>query len=569
MVREGSSPGSPGPASPALWALPAIVIAAGTVAAVVLAPAAARMPVAWLGAVAFVAVALSCGAAARRGREVARLRATVAEQRTALERQEAETVRLAETLLPDVVARLRKGEFPEDVLASLDAADAYGPGLTPQFRAAHRAVLRSVVEAVTAEEDLRDSAQRAFVNIARRVQAIVHQQAQELREMEDRHGRSPSVFGDLLRLDHGTALIGRLADSIAVLGGARPGRQWSRAVPLYSVLRGAMSRIIDYQRVELHSVSEVAVIGPAVEPLIHALAELLDNATRYSPPQTKVHLTAVDVTAGIAVEIEDGGVSMSEEARGRAERMLRQAQEGIDLNDLGETPRLGLAVVGRLSQAYNFRVSLRSSAYGGVRAVLVVPQDLITTVSSATGVAHGIGTASGPRGALSPAARRAAREPSRPASGPRAPEPDPDAPVVTERTANGLPQRRRKNRVTAPPTAPAAPAPAAAAPATASGGAPTTRTATEPEPAPQVQPGMWLAAFQGGLSGDSKPGAEQAGAEQTGADRPGAEQAGADPTGAGWTGSDQTSADQTGAGQTGADQTSDASPAEASKGEQA
>ena len=123
-----------------------------------------------------------------------------------------------------------------------------------------------------------------------------------------------------------------------MLGGARPGRQWSKAVPLYSVLRGAMSRIIDYQRVELHSVSEVAVVGPAVEPLIHALAELLDNATRYSPPQTRVHLTAVEVQSGIAIEIEDGGVSMSEEARKRAERMLRQAQQGIDLNDLGETP---------------------------------------------------------------------------------------------------------------------------------------------------------------------------------------------------------------------------------------
>ncbi|GGU41733.1 ATPase [Streptomyces lavendofoliae] len=497
--------------------MPAVVIAAGTAVAVALVSGPARTPVAWLGAGAFVAVALACGAAARRGRELARLRVTVAEQRTALARQEAETVRLADTLLPDVVRRLREGEFPEDVLASLEAHDAHGPGLTPEFRAAHLAVLRSVLDAVVAEEDLRESAQRAFVNIARRVQAIVHQQAQELRDMEDRHGQSPSVFGDLLRLDHGTALIGRLADSIAVLGGARPGRQWNRAVPLYSVLRGAMSRIIDYQRVELHSVSEVAVVGPAVEPLIHALAELLDNATRYSPPRTRVHLTAVDVNAGIAIEIEDGGVSMSEEARNRAERMLRQAQQGIDLNDLGETPRLGLAVVGRLSQAYDFQVSLRSSAYGGVRAVLVVPQDLITTTSAATGIAHGIGTSSGPRGALTPAAgdtggatggaTTGVTGPSRPATGPSGP----DAPAVTERTPSGLPQRRRKTRVTAPASA-AAPAvpPAPDGAAGPAGASTTTRTAaTEPEPAPHVQPGMWLAAFQSGLSGDSRTGADQ------------------------------------------------------------
>ncbi|MFD9333844.1 sensor histidine kinase [Streptomyces sp. NPDC060028] len=502
MVREGSSPGGTGPSSPVAWALPVLVTAAVAVAAVAVVSAPARTPVAWIGAAAFVAVALACGEAARRGKAVAALRATVAAQEATLSRQQAETVRLAETLLPDVVERLRKGEFPEDVLASLEDPGRHQPGLTTEFRNAHHAVLRSVLDAVVAEEDLRDSAQRAFVNIARRVQAIVHQQAQELREMEDRHGQTPAVFGDLLRLDHGTALIGRLADSIAVLGGARPGRQWSKAVPLYSVLRGAMSRIIDYQRVELHSVSQVAVIGPAVEPLIHALAELLDNATRYSPPQTKVHLTAVDVNSGIAIEIEDGGLSMSEEARKRAERMLRQAQEGIDLTDLGETPRLGLAVVGRLAQAYNFRVSLRSSAYGGVRAVLVVPQDLITTVTTATGVAHGIGTSSGPRAALEPAAPDRANHVDRadradladraqpmprPATGPQPPAAtdEDEAPAVTERTPNGLPQRRRKTRATAPAEA------AAAQPAAAS----------VPEQA-EAQPGLWLAAFQSGLSGD-------------------------------------------------------------------
>ncbi|MEV6399027.1 ATP-binding protein [Streptomyces sp. NPDC051907] len=463
MVRQETSTGSLRPAASFVWLLPVAVTAAAAAVAVSVVSESARTPVLWVGLAALVAVAGACAEAARRGQAVSQLRQQLAEQEAVLARQRAESARLAGELLPQVVERLRRGEFPEDVLASLDAP------------AEHLAVLRSVLDAVAAEEDLRESAQRAFVNIARRVQAIVHQQAQELREMEDRHGRTPEVFGDLLRIDHGTALIGRLADSIAVLGGARPGRQWSKAVPLYSVLRGAMSRIIDYQRVELHSVSEVAVVGTAVEPLIHALAELLDNATRYSPPQTKVHLTAVDVQSGIAVEIEDGGVSMSEEARMRAERMLRQAQQGIDVNDLGETPRLGLAVVGRLSQAYGFQVSLRSSAYGGVRAVLVVPQALITTASAATGLAHGIGASSGPR----PAGSLAVERPARPATGPMIA--DDEVPVVTERTTNGLPQRRRKTPVTAPA--------AIAAP--------------EPEAAPAVQPGMWLTAFQNGLAGDT------------------------------------------------------------------
>ena len=123
--------------------------------------------------------------------------------------------------------------------------------------------------------------------------------------MEEDHGRNPEVFDDLLRIDHGTALIGRLADSIAVLGGGRPGRQWPKPVPLYSVLRGAMSRILEYRRIELSSIAKVSVKGIYVEPVIHAAAELLDNATRYSPPQTKVHVTAIEVQTGVGIEIED------------------------------------------------------------------------------------------------------------------------------------------------------------------------------------------------------------------------------------------------------------------------
>ncbi|GAA1172254.1 signal transduction histidine kinase [Kitasatospora gansuensis] len=464
-----------------MWFLPPVVMAAAAVGAASAASADARGGVVWCGVVGTVAVAVVAAEAARRGRALAALRERYARQegelRHRLARQEAETVRLARVTLPETVARLQRGEFTEDVLRAYEPHDGV---VGPEFQAARQAVLRTVLEAVDAEEGLRESAQRAFVNIARRVQAIVHRQAEDLREMEDRHGNDPAVFDDLLRLDHGNALVGRLADSIAVLGGARPGRQWSRAVPLYSVLRGGISRILDYQRVELHPVSEVAVVGPAAEPLIHALAELLDNATRYSPPHTNVHLTAVEVQTGIAIEIEDGGLSLSEEGRARAERMLKEAQAGIDLNDLGETPRLGLAVVGRLAQEYGFQVSLRPSAYGGVRAVLIVPQDLITTAPA--GRAHGVVPGSRP----GPATLLGSAGGSRPWGSRTVPalavEPPLGTPAVGEPTPNGLPQRRRH----AAPSRTGAPggsaAPAAAAP---------------------VQPGVWLAAFHEGVNGNA------------------------------------------------------------------
>lgn len=565
MVRAGSSPG---PAQRP-WLLPTATVALASLCALVFVPSDGRWALAGCGLVATAMVAVLSAEVVRRGRALAALgHERLADEeflRRRLGTQEAQLLYLAEELLPRGVARIQNGDFIEDILK--DSAAPQGT-VTPEFQAAAQAALRAVLEAVDAEEALRESAQRAFVNIARRVQAIVHRQAQDLRAMEDRHGEEPGVFDDLLRLDHGNALVGRLADSIAVLGGARPGRQWGRAVPLYSVLRGAMSRILDYQRVELHPVSEVAVVGPAVEPLIHALAELLDNATRYSPPHTRVHLTAAEVQSGIAVEIEDGGLSLSEEGRARAERMLREAQAGIDLNDLGETPRLGLAVVGRLAQANGFQVSLRPSAYGGVRAVLIVPQDLLTSTPGSTGMAHGIGAVSGPRRtaedgpqrgrhrslpsermrsvapvASSPASLGAVRTDAGPAQG-FSPSlvADPDDPDVVHGgdaaalgdgsgepeprpSATGLPQRRRRalrsdladRRASAARTADRSVPPS---------GGPTQQDPRATAPGQdleqeRVQPGLWLAAFQSGVN-DPPANAPRAGKDADAAREPGA-----------------------------------------------
>ncbi|MFD8597348.1 ATP-binding protein [Kitasatospora sp. NPDC059646] len=513
MLRPGSSPGNRLPAAVLVGLLPAVVIGATVALASSAGPRQAISGILLCGLVGAAAVAAAGLEAARRGRALDQARAAGAQQeeelRRRLARQQAGMLDLAKNELPEAVNRLQRGEFITDVLRSYEQRHVAEVG--EDFHEARHAVLRATLDAVDNEEAMRESAQRAFVNIARRVQAIVHRQAVDLRQMEDRHGDLPAVFDDLLILDHGNALIGRLADSIAVLGGARPGRQWNRPVPLYSVLRGGISRILDFRRVELHPVSEVAIVGPAVEPLIHALAELLDNATRYSPPQTDVHLTAVEVQTGIAIEIEDGGLSLGEEGRARAERMLEEAQSGIDLNDLGETPRLGLAVVGRLARAYGFQVSLRPSAYGGVRAVLIVPQRYITT-APAPSRAHGIGRMATehpmavkqhptePENRLwtEPAEAAATHTPSggfaAAAAFPSAathqrtvPAPSPaedDYPVVTERTANGLPQRRRH----AAPLRPSAPA------------APRPRQAPAPAPEP-VQPGLWLAAFTEGVNG--------------------------------------------------------------------
>ncbi|MFD9123213.1 sensor histidine kinase [Kitasatospora sp. NPDC059571] len=445
--------------------LPPAAVAVCTAVATSVVDAAARVPLGLSGGAATAAAALMSVQTVRRGRAIAALEERCAAQESSFAQRltlhRSAALSLARVLLPQAVGRLQQGYLADEVLAHT----SYPAGLDPEFKAAQEEVLHLVVEAVQAEEELRDSSRRAFVNVARRVQAIVHQQARDVREMEDRHGEDNEVFGDLLHLDHGTALIGRLADSIAVLGGARPGRQWPQDVPLFGVLRGAMSRILDYRRVEIHSVVDLAVVGSAVEPLIHAIAELLDNATRYSPPLTRVHLTAVQVQSGVAVEIEDGGVGLSEEARVRAEQVLSQSSLGLDLNDLGENPRLGLSVVGRLAQANGFQVSLRPSAYGGVRAVLIVPQELITA---------GMVSADAPPAAPAPTPA--------PSATPRQPGIAPPQASV-ERNGRGLPQRRR--RITAGPDLHSAVPP-------------------QSPPAQAVEPGLWLNDFLQGDAGEER-----------------------------------------------------------------
>ena len=513
MVSVQSPPGGRELPYARVLLLPAILMAAVTGTGVALVTGSARIAVGLCGAGATLLVIAVAAVAVRRGRMVRDLRAEHARRTASLEQRIAahdqEFTRLGTEILPAALYRLRGGESPDEVIRNEIDGDAEWRELPKS----QRDLVHMVLEIVDREEALRDSSQRSFVNIARRVQAIVHQQNKELREMEEDHGRNPEVFDDLLRIDHGTALIGRLADSIAVLGGSRPGRVWPKPVPLYSVLRGAMSRILDYRRIELHSIAKANVNGVSVEPVIHACAELLDNATRYSPPHTKVHVTAVEVQTGIAIEIEDGGVSLSEESRAKVEDMLAKAQASVDLQELGDSPRLGLAVVGRLSTMYKMHIALRQSAYGGVRAVIVVPRDMLS-IEPAPGLAHGIGAAAVPTmdtGGVEGPNRKPKRR--RPTTGPRVPssaeEMDPgmedDVPVVTEWTPNGLPQRR--SRMKTPLSQRMAEAAAAEAAAEAAmAAAPVWQP--EPEPAKELPPpGMWVEAFMAGLKRDPDPNA--------------------------------------------------------------
>ncbi|MFB6890921.1 sensor histidine kinase [Kitasatospora sp. NPDC056327] len=388
--------------------------------------------------------------------EVTAARAEAARARAEAEAERAERAvldRLTDEVLPGVVRRLRAGSTVDSALA--DHREH------PQ-----RVLLRAVAEEIGHGERLRAAALAVCATAAGRVQALATSMHAELREMQHRHDEE--VLGDLLSLDHATARAGRTADSIAVLTGARSGRRWGRPIPVESVLRGALGRIGAYQRVRLHSASTAAVAGFAAEGVMHALAELLDNATTFSAPPAEVHVYVEEVPAGLAITVEDSGLGLSDSWLRRAERAV--SAEPLDLSTLSAGTRIGLAVVGVLARKHGLQISFRPSARGGTGVVMLIPQQLVTHPAQdpvpAPAPAERAAVAA-PRPALTPA-RPAAVAAGRPVD-PGAPAaqvpasasvPAPAVVAGARVTDSGLPQRRRGQTLAAaaPVAAPAGPA---------------------------------------------------------------------------------------------------------------
>ncbi|NBM21227.1 sensor histidine kinase, partial [Streptomyces sp. GC420] len=316
-----------------------------------------RQPALWVAA---AGVLVLCAALV----VAVRARWTVRALRERIATFEVESDRYADETVPALLARLRAGDSAQTALEALP--------LPP--KGAVRRALTAVADELGRSEAMRAAAVAACANASGRMQALATGMLADLREMEHRHS-DPDVLSDLLHLDHRTAQAGRLADSIAVLTGARSGRRWAKPIVMESILRGAMGRIGGYQRVRLHSTSEVAVAGHAAEGVMHALAELMDNAANFSPPTAEVHVYVEEVPAGLVITVEDSGLVMSEVALRRAERAV--SADAGDLAGLSGT-RLGLAVVGRLARKHGLSVSFRPSARGGTGALMMIPQELLT-----------------------------------------------------------------------------------------------------------------------------------------------------------------------------------------------
>ncbi|HEY0540434.1 MAG TPA: nitrate- and nitrite sensing domain-containing protein [Actinoallomurus sp.] len=277
---------------------------------------------------------------------------------------------LANERLPAVIRRLRRGE-EVDVAAEAPPL-SFSTREIDQVGQAFNAARRTAIQGAVEEAALRRSISDVFLNLARRNQALLHRQLSLLDTMERRISE-PDELDDLFRLDHLATRMRRHAEGLIILSGQAPGRGWRNPVPAVDVARAAAAEVEDYARVTVTAMPRVAIAGTAVADLIHLLAELIENATLYSPPDTTVQVAGQVVAHGFAMEVEDRGLSMDPAALAQANEKLARPPDF----DLSNTAQLGLFVVGRLAQRHSIQVTLRTSPYGGTTAIVLLPDGIV------------------------------------------------------------------------------------------------------------------------------------------------------------------------------------------------
>ncbi|MEW2312814.1 nitrate- and nitrite sensing domain-containing protein [Streptomyces sp. NPDC006864] len=313
------------------------------------------------GILGFLALVVSVFVSVRIGRELVR----------DLSRLRKDAHEVSGVRLPSVMRRLAAGE---QIDVETEAPHlSYEPDEIGQVGQALNTLQRAAVEAAVKQADMRRGVSEVFVNLARRNQVLLHRQLTLLDAMERRTENSDEL-ADLFRLDHLTTRMRRHAEGLVILSGAAPSRQWRKPIQLMDVVRAAVAEVEDYERIEVRRLARIGVGGPAVADLTHLIAELLENATVFSPPHTAVQVHGERVSNGFTLEIHDRGLGMAPEVLLDANLRLAETPDF----ELSDTDRLGLFVVSRLAQRQNVRVSLQKSPYGGTTAVVFIPAALLT-----------------------------------------------------------------------------------------------------------------------------------------------------------------------------------------------
>ncbi|MCX4438421.1 MULTISPECIES: sensor histidine kinase [Streptomyces] len=340
-----------------------------------------------------------------------------------------------------VVEGLRRGESPptpKPRQRPKPDADEFEL-LAADLSRAHDGAVTAVVQAAQLSSQAGSEQKvEVFVNLARRLQSLVHREISILDELENEI-EDPDLLKGLFHVDHLATRIRRHAENLAVLGGAVSRRQWSNPVSMTEVLRSAIAEVEQYSRVKLVPPIDGTLRGHAVADVIHLLAELVENATVFSAPHTQVLLRAGLVTSGLAVEVEDRGLGMPLGEQNKMNALLTDPDQ-VNVASLLQDGRIGLFVVSQLARRHGIHVRLQTNIYGGVQAVLVVPQALL-------------GAAPGALGDVSQAQSQQTQQPKargpRPPAGPQA---GPTAPVSSAgATVASVPRQAQRDQM--PPAA--------------------------------------------------------------------------------------------------------------------
>jgi signal transduction histidine kinase len=279
---------------------------------------------------------------------------------------------IAETRLPSLVDQLSRTD-PGRVSTSvapipINTRDEIGE-VARAFDQVHREAVRLAAEQAL----LRGNVNAIFTNLSLRNQGLIERQLTLITDLENNEA-DPDQLESLFKMDHLATRMRRNGENLLVLAGEEPARQWNQAVPLVDVLRAAASEVEAYDRIELVGIPDTDIHGSAVSDLVHLLAELLENATTFSSPQTKVRVTATRLPDGrVMIEIHDRGIGLT-------------AEDFADINhkladpptvDVEIAKRMGLFVVGRLSDRHGIRVQLRPSGeQAGTTSLVMLPEPI-------------------------------------------------------------------------------------------------------------------------------------------------------------------------------------------------
>ncbi|WP_406173782.1 nitrate- and nitrite sensing domain-containing protein [Streptomyces sp. NBC_00996] len=288
-----------------------------------------------------------------------------------LRRLQDTATKVAQDRLPELVKQLSESD-PQDVDTSVESVGVHSRDEIGQVAAAFDDVHREAVRLAAEQALLRGNVNAMFTNLSRRSQGLIQRQLSLISELESREA-DPDQLSSLFKLDHLATRMRRNGENLLVLAGEEPGRRWTRPVPLVDVLRAAASEVEQYERIELAAVPTTEVAGRVVNDLVHLLAELLENATSFSSPQTKVKVTGHALPDGrVLIEIHDTGIGLSPEDLAAINERLASPPTV----DVSVSRRMGLFVVGRLSQRHGIRIQLRPSDSGGTTALVMLPVDV-------------------------------------------------------------------------------------------------------------------------------------------------------------------------------------------------